>query len=315
MQAYYLRTVLGDIPVKKLGLILPHEHLFTDLRGPDVSDYAQADPDHVATVMVPYLEMAHRVGVTVLVECSTIGVGRNIDILRKLAAQTPIHLLVPTGLYKAEFTPRIYLDQTVEEMADLWELEITKGIGISQSKAGFIKIAMSDDGPLNIEVRNLRAAARASKATGAAIASHTIGGKVAMKELDILSGEGLNLNRFIWVHADSEEDHAFHLQAASNGVYVEFDSIGNPTIDPEKTLSNIITMIDAGYAEKILLSHDSGWYQPGHPGGQPEHGIRGFTTLTEHFIPRLRAKGLNDATINLLTVENPKRAFALHLGG
>lgn len=44
MQKQFLRTILGDIPPENLGLILPHEHLFTDLRGPEVEGYAQADP-------------------------------------------------------------------------------------------------------------------------------------------------------------------------------------------------------------------------------------------------------------------------------
>ena len=80
-----LRTLLGDIPAEDFGLILPHEHLFTDLRGPDVKDYAQADPKDVLSVMLPFLKEAYGVGVRVLVECSTIGVGRNIEILQKLA--------------------------------------------------------------------------------------------------------------------------------------------------------------------------------------------------------------------------------------
>ena len=70
-----LRTVLGDVGVEKLGMILPHEHLFTDLGGPDRVGYAQADPQEVVQVLSPFLEAAFRAGITAMVECSTGGVG------------------------------------------------------------------------------------------------------------------------------------------------------------------------------------------------------------------------------------------------
>lgn len=70
-----IHTVTGPVETGMLGLVLPHEHLFTDLRGPYVPDYAQADPAAVVKVVQPYLEEVSRAGVTALVECSTIGVG------------------------------------------------------------------------------------------------------------------------------------------------------------------------------------------------------------------------------------------------
>jgi phosphotriesterase-related protein len=151
MQKQILRTVLGDISPDEMGLILPHEHLFTDLRGPEVEGYAQADPKLVLSVMLPFLKEAYHHGVTALMECSTIGVGRNIEVLRSLADNTRVHLLAPTGLYREEYIPSIYRDQSVEEIAELFIYEITNGIGMSSSKAGFIKIALSNDGPRPIE--------------------------------------------------------------------------------------------------------------------------------------------------------------------
>src|SRR5690242_1798071 len=46
-----LYTLTGPVEIDSLGLILPHEHLFTDLRGPSVSGYAQGDPDAVVRVV------------------------------------------------------------------------------------------------------------------------------------------------------------------------------------------------------------------------------------------------------------------------
>src|SRR5258706_14661078 len=92
----WIQTVKGPIAVETLGLFLPHEHLFTDLRGPSDPDYAQGHPDAVAQAMKPNLDAARAVGVTAFVECSTVGVGRNVAVLQRMAAVTPIHLLAPT---------------------------------------------------------------------------------------------------------------------------------------------------------------------------------------------------------------------------
>jgi phosphotriesterase-related protein len=310
MTAKMLHTLSGAVKINDLGLILPHEHLFTDLRGPTVPGYAQGDPHQVAVVMRPYLQEAEAAGVTALVECSTQGVGRNLPILKYLAEQTTIRIVAPTGVYRQAYIPPALLDASVEELATAWEHELTRGIEGSQVKAGFIKIAMSDDGPTRLEVRNLQAAARASLATGAGIASHTIGGLLARQEMDILEAEGLKLERFIWVHANAEPDAHFHLEAAQRGAYVEFDAVGGPWADQEELLDFCEALIDAGFSERLLLSHDAGWFEPGRPGGQPEGGLRGYTALVHEFIPALLLREIPEETIRLITHLNPFYAFA-----
>jgi phosphotriesterase-related protein len=293
--------------------MLPHEHLFVDLRGPRAPDYAAADPDNVVRVMQPYLSAAEAAGVTAFVDCAPVGVGRNVAVLRRLAESTPIHLIAPTGIYREGFIPADSLELSAEQLADLWVRELTVGMEGTDSRAGFVKIAMSDDGPTPLEVRNLKAAALASKETGAVVASHTIGGSVAQREMDILEAEGHDLRRFIWVHAHTEPDTRIHIEAAHRGAYVEFDAIGAEHWHPQVALLDaVLALLNAGYANHILLSHDAGWYDPAQPDGQPKpDGIRGYTALVEQFIPALRARGVDDATLHLLTITNPARAFAL----
>ncbi len=311
MTTPFLRTVFGDIPTSQIDRMLPHEHIFTDLRGPDTPDYARADPEKVIAVMVPYLNAAEDAGITALVECSTIGVGRNIEILRRVAEQTRIHILAPTGLYKEDYTPGVFMDTSIESLVELWVHEIQEGIGLSDSRAGFIKVAVSDNGPTRLEERNLRAAARASLATGAAVASHTIGGQAAMREIEIFEEEGLPLHKFIWVHANAEPNLAYLKRAAEAGAYVELDAIGFPEVDQAALAGSVISLCEGGCSENLLLSHDAGWFQPGKPGGQPEHGIRGYTTLLDSFIPQLRELGADESLIDSLTINNPRRVFAM----
>ncbi len=306
-----LRTVTGDVSLEKLGLILPHEHLFTDLDGPDRLGYAVGDPDEVVSVILPYLDEAQEVGVTALVECSTGGVGRNIQILKHIAEKTPIYIVAPTGVYRDAFIPKAMRNRSQEALSQEWIRDLEVGIDDTQIKAGFIKMAVSDDGPTEIETCTLRAAAAACKETGAAVASHTIRVASVRQEMDILEAEGMDLHRFIWVHANAEAGITEHLEAARRGAYVEFDAIGPPSADQVRLVDYTIALIDSGYAAHVLLSHDAGWYQPGRPGGQPEGGIRGYTALVKYFIPALKQQGVSDEMIYQLTVTNPAEAFAL----
>ena len=310
MRDPFVRTVRGDVPVTSLGTFLPHEHLFTDLRGPLKPHYAEGDPLAVEQVVKPYLQAAERAGVTALTECSTLGVGRNVAVLRHLADITPIHIIAPTGVYKEGFIPADLLPLGVDALADRWVRDIVDGMDGASSRAGFIKIALNDDGPTDLEVRNIQAAAQTSQRTGAVIACHTIGGAAALRELKVLEAAGHDLSRFIWVHAQSERDTAVHIDAAQRGVWLEFDSIGGEG-QHDLLLKAVLALIEAGYAANLLLSHDAGWYDPAQADGQPPQGYRGYTALFKQFIPALKARGVSDALIHQITVDNPARAYAI----
>jgi phosphotriesterase-related protein len=303
-------TIKGPVETAALGLILPHEHLFTDLRGPHVPGYAQGEASAVIEVVAPYLVQAAAAGVTALVECSTVGVGRNLSILQSLADSTSIHILAPTGVYRDAYIPQSVRGMSEAELASLWTKELTEGIEGTSIRAGFIKLAMSDDGPAELEIRNLRAAARASQNSGAVIAVHTIGGKIARQEMDILEEAGLDLHRFIWVHAQTEPDLSILKEAAQRGASIELDTVGAPYQSQPELLEMALALIEAGFIDQLLLSHDAGWYDPSSTDGRPSHGYRGYTALTGDFIPAMSQRGVNEEQIRQITVNNPANAFA-----
>jgi phosphotriesterase-related protein len=305
-----LQTIKGPVEIESLDLILPHEHLFTDLRGPHVPDYAQGEPSAVVEVVGPFLAEAAAVGVTALVECSTVGVGRNLTVLQSLAEATPIHIIAPTGVYRDAYIPESLREKSEQELADLWTKELTEGMQETSIRAGFIKLAMSDDGPTALEVRNLKAAAKASQNTGAAIAVHTVGGRIAKAEMDTLEDARLDLQRFIWVHAQTEPDVSILKEAARRGAYVELDTVGAPFQPQADLLDTAITLIMEGFADRLLLSHDAGWYNPARRDGLPDEGYRGYTALARAFIPKLVERGIPEEQVRLITVHNPAKAFA-----
>ena len=303
----WFQTVQGPIHAGEVGIVLPHEHLFTDLRGPTASGYGQADPDDVVRVMKPLMVEAKNQGVGMLIECTGIGVGRNVDIIKRLTEESALPVVIPTGVYgRANFAPAAYRQMSEDDLAALFIREIREGIDGTAVKAGFIKTAASDSGMTAMEEKFLRAAGRAAKETGAAVASHTTLGSTAKKQADILASIS-PLIRFVWVHAQAERDRKWHRQLAARGVFIEVDSLGwNPSEDGS-LITLLKEMLAAGYGDYVLLSHDAGWYQPGQPNGGSQ---KPFTYLLGTFVPKLRNNGLDDAAVKRIIEENPKRALA-----
>ena len=95
-----LITTLGPKNADELGMILPHEHVFVDLRTWDKPGYAQADPADVIELMGPEIAKARAAGVTAIVECSTVGVGRRADLDRAVSEAADFPIVVPTGVYR-----------------------------------------------------------------------------------------------------------------------------------------------------------------------------------------------------------------------
>ena len=303
----WFQTVQGPIPAMQQGVVLPHEHIFTDLRGPTTPGYGQADEEDVVRVMKPLLVEARDRGVDVLVECSSIGVGRNVGVIQRLSQESGLFIVVPTGVYgRANFAPPAHRDMSEDELASLFTSEIRDGIEGSSIKAGFIKISTSDTALTELEEKFLRAAGRAARETGAVVASHTVSGAVARKQADILESISPAI-RFIWVHAQVEQNRRIHRELAARGVFIEFDSLGWSPADDNRLIMAILELVVAGHADRVLLSHDAGWYQPGQPNGGSQ---KPYTYLLETFVPKLSQSGLDDGTIEMLTRENPRRAFA-----
>ncbi len=299
-----LTTTLGPKSAAELGLILPHEHIFVDFRRPDHPAHGEADVAAVVARMAPEIWKAQALGVTALVDCTPVGVGRRADVLQAVSAATGMPVVAPTGIYREPMVPHWALAATEAELA-AWMLdELQDEIGTSGVRAGWIKLSAGDDGITECETKILRAAARAGRETHSAIGSHTIRGSVVRDQLDILEAMGYTANRFIWIHTQMESDFAWHLEIARRGAWLEYDSIG---ADDEVCLNFTCRILDAGHGDRLLLSHDRGWYDPAKPGGGEPLP---FTPLVERFLPRLRASGVDATTLQQLTHANPFRAFA-----
>ena len=123
-----LITTLGPRTADELGPILPHEHVFVDLRTWDQPGYAEADAADVIALMAPEIERIKALGFTALVECSTVGVGRRADIDRAVSEATGFPIVVPTGVYREPWVPPFAHAASEAALEDWMLSELEEGI-------------------------------------------------------------------------------------------------------------------------------------------------------------------------------------------
>jgi phosphotriesterase-related protein len=304
-----VQTVTGRVPASALGLTLMHEHVVTDLRPLPArreEDYDRAD---AVAVCLPFLQALKNAGAATLVEPTPLHIGRDLEALRELSRRTGLRIVGSTGIYGAadhRFIPDYAHTETAEQLAERYLQEIQNGVGPNRIRPGLIKTGVNKDAPLpEIERKLVRAAALAGAQSGLTVAAHTGPAAPALEELEIIQAGGLAPDRFMWVHAHNERDHALHHRLAREGVWVEFDALTERSADWH--LECLRSMADADLLGRTLLSQDAGWYRPG-----PERGsnYRGYTYLLESFVPRLLDEGFRQADVDQLLVTNPARALA-----
>jgi phosphotriesterase-related protein len=151
----------------------------------------------------------------------------------------------------------------------------------------------------------VQAAAITHLETGLLIVSHTGTWKTAKAEIDVLKESGVDVSNFVWVHAQAERDFENYLKAAGFGVWISLDGIA---WDVPGHLERIVFCKENQILDRVLLSHDAGWYSPGEPNGG---NFVGFTALFDELIPLMKEKGFTQKELDLILIENPAKAFSI----
>lgn len=302
-----LQTVLGRVDARNLGPMLPHEHILVGFIPDGRVSPADYDRDQVIRLMLPRLNEAKALGCTAIAECTPAFLGRDPELLLALSRLSGVHLITNTGYYQAPYLAPFVYEATARELCDIWLREAREGIGDSGVFPGFIKIALSNGGPLPpVQKTILEAAMRCSLESGLAIVAHTIGAEAGREAIRIMRQAGFPLSRFIWAHAHSAEDSGALKEAAGQGVWLSIDTVG--WRDPDFHAALLSDLIESGHAGRILISHDAGWYHVEVEGGGE---IRPYTPVFTDLIPLLRRRGVGEGVIDQLIRGNPAAALSI----
>ncbi|PLT35535.1 phosphotriesterase [Bacillus sp. V5-8f] len=321
-----VETVTGPIPIESLGKTLIHEHFIFGYPGfqgdvtlgPFIEEEALEASINIARQMMSY-------GIRTVVDPTPNECGRNPAFLKKISEATGLQIICATGYYyEGEGAPPYFkfrqaLGSAEEEIYQMFKKEITDGIGGTGIKPGIIKLASSKDTITEYEKMFFRAAASIQQETGTVILTHTQEGTMGPEQVGFLTEQGADPSRIIIGHMCGNTNPEYHRNVLDQGVRIGFDrfgiqgSVGAP-YDHER-IETLLTLLEAGYEDQILLAHDSVNIWLGRPPVMPEPVMKLMENwhpghLFESIIPELRQRGVTEQQIDKLIGKNAADLFA-----
>jgi phosphotriesterase-related protein len=298
-----------------------HEHVF--ILSPEITDNypevwgdgAKREADAVARLN----ELKSR-GVDSIVDLTVIGLGRYIPRIARIAAATDINIVVATGVYTYNDVP-MYFHFTGpgsalgdgEPMVDMFVRDIEHGVADTGVKAAILKCATDEPGVTPGVERVLRAVAQAHRHTGVPISTHTHAAtRRGLEQQRIFTDEGVDLTRVVIGHCGDTTDLEYLQELIGNGSYIGMDRFGADVYLPfEDRVNTVAAMCERGHADKMVLSHDAACFIDWLPEELVPVVLPNWHYLHIHddVIPALKDRGVTDAQLTTMLVDNPRRIF------
>jgi phosphotriesterase-related protein len=300
----FVQTVDGPVAPEEIGFTLPHEHVFLELWANDGHGLmAQVRDEDVLTAELGAFRDA---GGSCLVDQTPGGAGRDPEGLRRISARTGLNIVTGCGWYTEPYYPPgdDLGRRSTAEIADALIAEITDGLGDTPVRPGIIgEIGVSQGWIGALEERVHRAAARAQIATGLPLATHTLYHSSGAAQMALFDEEGVDPSRVCVGHCDTFPSLEYCVGVARWGGFVSIDNLGHQAGDHEDRVREVVLgLLEAGLERQVLLSQDVGQVAE-----LRSRGGRGYTYVIETFLPSLRAAGVDERTIETITVDNPRR--------
>ena len=311
-----VETARGPVATADLGPTLMHEHIVT--RSPGVQENWPHlwDREGILTLAERKLADLHDRGIRTIVDLTTVDLGRDIDLIAKVAQRARVHVIVATGVW---WMPQRYFNaHGVDHVASLFIKDITEGIGTSGVKAAIIKCATDTAGVTPVIENVLRAAARAQKATGVPISTHTwAAGRTGESQQAIFAQEGVDLRRVIIGHSGDSEDLAYLRGLMERGSTIGMDRFGLDNFLPtEKRVEVLARLCAEGYAAKMVLSHDANCWTDmlSEDDKRRTRPKWNYTHISDDILPALRKAGVKEDQLDQMLVHNPRAIFEARPG-
>ncbi len=307
-----INSVSGPVGTADLGFTLMHEHII--VQSPGVKEnFPVADRAADIADAIRRVKEAQQRGVQTLVDL-TPGDWRDLPFVSDVVAATGMNVICATGIYwEVPHYFRAPGQRTVDHIAELFIGDIRDGIMDSGVKAGIIKCASDEPGVTPDVERILRACARAQRATGVPISTHSHAvSRGGIAQQDVFESEGVDLSRVVIGHSGDSEDIEYLTTLMERGSYIGMDRFGIELIlSTEKRVATIARLCEMGYAGKMVLSHDASCYFDWYDKTLLQQALPkwNFNLIPDVVLPALREAGVSEEHIRSLTVDNPRRIF------
>lgn len=339
----HIMTVLGPLPVDRMGITLAHEHILLDAatswcRPCCAGDLEIAErPVSVeflgelrmnpfinrdncvltdAEVAIEELLKFADLGGATVIDPTNRGIGRDGPALQRISRRTGLNIVMGAGFYMERSHPDYFASMDEDAIADQIVSDVGGGPEMPPVPAGLIgEIGISKDFTA-AEERSLRGAAQAGRRTGVPLSIHLPGWeRLAHRVLDVIETVGADLDHTILCHMNpSHDDPVYQKSLADRGAWLEYDMIGMDYYyadqraqcpSDEDNARAVRTLIDDGYLGRLLLSQDVFLKMM-----LTRHGGFGYGYILKHFVPRLRRHGVETAAIDAMLTDNPRRLYS-----
>ncbi|HVM67013.1 MAG TPA: hypothetical protein VMU14_19250 [Acidimicrobiales bacterium] len=324
-------TVTGPVDAGQLGRTLVHEHIVISYYGEQWERTRRyTRPEIVARASDKMAELLDG-GFTTFVDPCPIDLGRDPELYAEIAQRTGMQIVCTTGFYTEYMgtgLPFYWRARDPEEIAEFYLGELRDGIGSTGIRPGAIKAATGVE-VTAAERRMLTGAALTQREANVAIITHTEHSKNGDVQQDVFADNGADLSRVLIGHQDEQENVAEIRKLAERGTFVGIDRVGLEILAPDvRRADHVAALVQEGYTRQVCLSQDhicaltaprsSYWVPPEHRGmrGERKQELdwqvtdRPYTYVATEFADMLRARGVSDADLETIFVDNPRRLLA-----
>lgn len=296
-----------------------HEHVFVLTTDVQQNYPDEWNEDARIGDAVEKLTALKAAGIDTIVDPTVVGLGRYIPRIVRVAEQVEINIVVATGIYTYDDVPNFFRMRgpvlgfdLPEPMVDLFVRDINDGIAGTGVRAAFLKCAIDEPGMTPGVERVLRAVAKAHLATDAPVMVHTAPHHQTGRAVhQVLEAEGVDPHRVLLAHSGDTSDADHLSDLADRGYLLGMDRFGVDIIASfEQRVAIVAEMAARGYTEQMVLAHDAScyidWIDPALLAFAPNWH---YLHITNDVLPALRERGVTDAQIDTMLVDNPRRWF------
>jgi len=301
-------TVRGPLAANELAFTQTHEHLLINVEWIETRFALDGilDDEDLASEELAAFKAG---GGSSVVDLTNIGLRRNPLAVRRISEHTGVNVVLGCGWYRQPYYPaEALIDRTsTGALAERLIHDIECGLDGTDIRPGIIgEIGSHKEYVTAQEERVFRAAGRAAVRSGLGLITHSAGSPIGLDHLRILCDEGVDPRRVAIGHSDSYLRLAYHEAVLQQGAYVEFDNIGYipPLVASleSRLIEMILELTRRGWAKQIVIGQDIC-----HRSHLKAYGGNGYDYILTQFLPRLRAAGLDEESIHLITIDNPRR--------
>jgi phosphotriesterase-related protein len=314
-----VETYRGGVDAGDLGITLMHEHIF--VRNPELElnlhDSEWDEPVAVRTAIAGLTDLYDQ-GVRTVVDLTVPGLGRDALLVSRVAERVPVNLVAATGWYTSNVLPLYFrfhgpglLIDGADPLVNLFIGDIRDGIAGGRVKAAMLKVMTDIEGMTPDVERVMSAAATAHCETGVTVATHSHpASRNGLQQQAFLEARGVSPDRIVVGHSGDSEDLDYLQRIMDSGSTIGVDRFGMEHVLPDEVrVRTLISLLERGYADRIVLSHDAAFYSHVTP---PSWRAREapdwrMDKLFRKIVPMLRDGGVSSSTIEQMVVANPQR--------